>query len=83
MAMNDDLQDAMQGQIAAINMVLIQLMTRLPALAAAEAAVALAIEQDCSNQEDSSNETPPRESAARNAILDGYLALLQSVASHG
>lgn len=79
--MTDEQFSLVQGQISALNTVIIQLTLQLTQLQAAQAALGLAIEQEEANQQDAQDGTPESESRARNRVLSGYVDLLQSVAS--
>lgn len=79
--MQDENFNILQGQISALNTVIIQLALQLTQIQAAEAALGLAVEQEEANQQDETDNTPPTETRARNRVLSGYVDLLQSVAS--
>ena len=78
--MNEQIE-SMQGQLIALNSVLCSLMATLAPIDAAHMAADLAIEQEVQNMSDEEQETPAAESRSRNAVLSGYVELLQSAAS--
>lgn len=81
--MNQEQIDSMQGQLLALSSTITQLIMVLPELPAARAALGLAIEQEEQNELDAQNDTPNAESRARNAVLSGYVELLQAVSENG
>lgn len=79
--MNQDEIDALNGRVAALTMALSSIIQTLPALSAAQAAVALKTEQLDQPQYDEEYGTSQKEVAARDAIVDSYLQLLSAAAS--
>ncbi len=73
---------AMRGQQAAMGLLLTQLISFLTPVQAAQAAVSLAIEREAVRNE-ADYATPETELATTEVLLDGYLALLSTVAQHG
>ena len=72
--------DALNGRVLAISMALTAVIGTLPQLSAAQAAVALKMEQMESERDDAANETPAAEARSRDLILSGYVDLLSAVA---
>ena len=75
--------DGLIGRTEALSAVLTTVISTLPALSAARAALELKIEQETQRQEDQAAGTPKATSDVRNAILDSYVGLLSSVAKNG
>lgn len=80
--MNEEELAAIRGQQAAMGLLLTQLISHLPPVQAAQAAVSLAIEREAVRN-GADYATPETEIATTEALLDGYLALLSAVAQHG
>ena len=70
--------DALRGQLAALNGVLISVISTLSPLQKAQCAVSLAVEKQAASQQDADEQTPPTEAAARDTVMQAYLELLSA-----
>lgn len=77
--MSAEPSDDLQGQVLALSMVLNAIIQTLGPEAAAQAAVALAIDREVNRGLDSEQETEPAVAASRDAVIDAYLGLLGAV----
>jgi len=80
--MNEPSAAALDGKIEALHKVLIQLVSTLTPIQAAEAAVGLALERH-SFRDMADYSTPEETLAVQEVLLDGYVDLLSAVAKRG
>lgn len=81
--MTEEQFDSLNGRTYALSMTLTAIIQTLPGLAAAQAALALKIEQETELQADDENGTSEREASARDEVLGSYVELLSAVARNG
>ena len=81
--MNDEEFEFVQGQISAITSTLAVVISTMPQLSAAQAALQLAVTQETDNMEDAANGTSERHASSRNSMLSAFVELLQSASSRG
>lgn len=77
--MNDEVFDAIQGQMHALSMVLITILSNQDSTTAAHMATQLKLSQLEEKALDLANATQPHITHTRNALIDGYLELLRAV----
>lgn len=78
--MTEEEFDGLNGRVLAISMTLNAIIGTLPQLSAAQAAVALKMEQMETERDDAANETPAAEARSRDLILGLYVDLLSAAA---
>ena len=81
--MTEEQFDSLNGRVHALSMTLVAVIQSLSGVAAAQAALALKIEQQAELQQDEVQGTSESESSSRDEILASYLDLLSAVAKHG
>lgn len=81
--MTEEQFDSLNGRVHALSMTLAAVIQSLSGVAAAQAALALKIEQETELQEDDAKGTSEWESSSRDEILASYVDLLSAVAKHG
>lgn len=74
---------AANGRIEALHHALTAVISALPPVVAAHAAVTLAAALDVATEEDATDDVPPEQSNSRDQVGRAYLDLLHSVAAHG
>lgn len=80
--MKDEIEN-INGHLSAINTVLIQLITQLTPIQAAEAAVEVALERETSRQNGEEEGMSQAYLQGRDVLLTGYLDLLSAVSKRG
>lgn len=81
--MEQEQLDVVIGHTEALSMVLTVVISALPAVTAAEAAVRLAMAREQQREEDQSQSIPPATVRAREGLIDGYLSLLSAATQQG
>ena len=81
--MNDETIEHMQGQLLALSNVLTAIISSLPPLIAAKAALYLQIEEESQKKQDANEGADDAVTRARSGINEAYIETLQSVSDNG